>query len=122
MNYLKFLQLLIAAGDKLPQLIAIVQRIAAEVEAAVKLFSDLGLPTGGGFTLPLTAEEPTDLEPTSEELEAEAQVLALLAPDTGDTLAQRDGTRLRKLFELVKVVGPLLIQYGPLIAGLFPKK
>lgn len=133
MNYRWFLTLLAKAGDKIPAIIALVQDIAADVARLVELVKSLNIEsngTAGGFTLPLTAPEETPvLEPTEEELAAEAQVLALIAPETDDTLAIRDGSRLREIFQLLKKAGPaletivpLLIQYGPLIAGLLGKK
>lgn len=105
MSYLSFLTWLIANAGKIQVVIAKLQEIAA-------LFSPAPGSDAAG-TLQMTADPSVvdgevsnvTFTPTAEEEDLESQALALVYPDSADgSLAVRDGTKLRKLFQALKPI------------------
>ncbi len=79
------------------------------------------VPAANEGTLGITQAMVVDATP--EEVNAEAQVMALIYPDVaGEALAVRDGAKLRELFKLLTTYGPLVIQYAPTLIKCFGKK
>lgn len=112
-SYFAFLQKLVALGTKAPQVIAILTAIAAKFQELVDLVGDV-LPAAG----PDGSLSLTESSLTADEEALESQVLALLAGDTSETsLAVRDGSKLRAIFQLLQVIGPML----PTLLALIPK-
>jgi hypothetical protein len=86
-DYLAWLNWLIALGPKLPAVYAEIEKIVASVKAIIELFG--GAPAADG-TLALASV-------STAEAEAEIQVAALLAGPN----AAFDGTRLRAIFQFL---------------------
>lgn len=114
MSYLAFLRKLAALGSKAPQVIAILTAIAAKFQELVELVGDV-IPAAG----PDGSLSITESSLTADEEALEPQVLALLAGDDADatTLAVRDGSKLRAIFQLLQVIGPML----PTLLAMLPK-
>jgi hypothetical protein len=120
-GYLKFLTWALANIETVKALLAKVQEIVAILKSI-----DFGglvevIPAANEGTLGIT--QAITVEPTAEEVELEAQALALLDPQLpSDTLAVRDGAKLRELFKLLQTYGPLVVQYAPTLIKLFGGK
>jgi hypothetical protein len=121
-GYLKFLQFALANIATVKLLLQKVQEIA-DILKSVN-FSDLGgvIPTmASEGTLGLA--EALTIEPSEEEAALEAEVLAMISPESpSEALAVRDGAKLRELFKLLTTYGPLIVQYAPTLIKLFGGK
>lgn len=108
MNYLKFLQILLALGPKLPAIVEKVQHIIEDVQAIIALLQ-LG---------PFAASGETLFTATPEELAVESEVMAAIAPTgaPGTMKAIGDGAFLRRIWTFVQEHPELLTLLLSLLA------
>lgn len=107
MNYVAFLQWALSNLPKFKKLFELLEQIGALFTA-----EDVGT-LGVTEAIVLNAECPMN----DEEMALEEQLASALVADGSMTQAAFDGSRLRKVFELFKTLGPLL----PALIGLFGK-
>jgi hypothetical protein len=97
-QYLKFLQVLIALGPKLPAILAALQALFDAISAAIPA------PTEGTLEL---------AHPSTSEMEAEQVVAAMVAGPN----AAFDGSRLRGLYKFLNDSGLLAVLISVLAKG-----
>ena len=94
-NYLSWLQKLLEYGPRLKEAWPIIQRLADDIEQLLAVFKP---------EQSLAFTEALCVESTDEEAAAEVAIGALIAGEN----AAWDGSRLRKIFELIKLLQTVL--------------